>query len=459
MTGHVTALVALAGAVLLLGLLVSLALGRRKRSASRTVVARAPAPRGQRGALPSAPVPAVRGSARGSAPAEPRRPSVRIEVAEPGVRGPLFQYGGDGPGFEVDAPFAVVAIATTGFSPANGDRIVEIAIARVDARGGISDEYATLVDPGRDVGPVFLHGIATSEVRGIPTFADIAGEILDRLDGAVVVLHDGAFVERFLDAEFARAGVQLPLTPALCSQWLARRTLRTPDHTLRTLARHAGRTVLDTSSALGAVRTVAALLPQMLLAHGRPLHYLCGLRPMPELEVVVDPTIRPVDVREGTDGWMTTLLSRRRQPTSGAIDAQRYVDTVTGALADGRLLGGEAQTLARLGASAGLGAPQVEALHERLLENLRAAAMTDTILTTGQLRQLRTAASALGVPTYFDELRPTSPQDLVAGSPAAPSPRGPGTRPAPASRMPLCTHCHRDGHTRASCPQRAPLSV
>lgn len=425
MTGQVTALVALAGAVLLLGLLVSLALGRRKRSAGSSVVARKPAPRAPRGALPSAPVPI----ARGAVSAGPRRPPVRIAVAEPGVRGPLFQYGGDGAGFEVDAPYAVVAIATTGFSPANGDRIVEIAIARVDAAGRVSEEYSTLVDPGRDVGPMFVHGLSTSEVRGAPAFIDIAGELLDRLDGAVVVLHDGAFVERFLDAEFAGAGVQLPLTPALCSEWLARRTLRTPDHTLRTLSRHAGRTVLDTSSALGAVRTVAALLPQMLSVYGRPPRYLCGLRPMPELDIACDPVTRPVEVRESTDPWMTTLLSRRRLPTAppGEIDAQRYLDTVIEALADGRLLGGEAQTLARLGASAGLGAPQVEALHERLLQHLRAAALTDTILTTGQIRQLRTAAGALGLPTYFDELRPTSPQDLVAGR-SVPVPAMPPSR-------------------------------
>ena len=435
MTGQVTALVALAGAVLLLGLLMSLALGRRKRSASRSVVARRPAPRAHRGAVPSAPVASVRGATSG----EPRRPAVRIAVAEPGVRGPLFQYGGDGPGFEVEAPYAVVGIATTGFSPANGDRIVEIAVARVDAAGRVSDEYATLLDPGRDVGPMFLHGISTSEVRGAPTFADIAGEILDRLDGAVVVLHDGAFVERFLDAEFARAGVQLPLMPALCSEWLARRTLRTPDHTLRTLARHAGRTVLDTSSALGAVRTVAALLPQMLSVHGRPPRHLCGLRPLPELDILRDPASRPVEVRESTDAWMTTLLARRRLPTAapGEIDAQRYLDTVVEALADGRLLGGEAQTLARLGASAGLGTPQVEALHERLLEHLRAAALTDTILTTGQIRQLRTAAGALGLPTYFDELRPTSPQDLVAGR-SMPVPAVPSSRSESRSRsMPV----------------------
>jgi DNA polymerase-3 subunit epsilon len=443
MTGLVTALVAMAGAVLLLGLLVSVVLGRRQRSAA----ARRHAQSAQRGARPGVRAPVV----RGSKPVEPRRSDVRIAVAEPGLRGPLFQYGGDGPGFEVDAPFAVIDVATTGFSPADGDRIVEIAIARVDARGRIHDEYATLVDPGRDVGPVFVHGISNSEVRGAPTFADIAGEILDRMDDAVVVMHDGAFVERFLEAEFARAGVQLPLTPALCTSWLARRTLRTPDHTLRTLARHAGRTTLDTTVALGAVRTVAALLPQMLAVHGEPLRYLSGLRPMPELAGDVPPRTRAVEQRESTDGWMATLLTGRRLPTAapGEVDAQRYLDTVTEALADGRLLGGEARTLTRLGASAGLGAAQVDALHCRLVEHLRAAALADAILTTGQIRQLRTAASALGLSTYFDELRPTSPQDLVAARHWVPVPRD----------VRLCTHCRRPGHDRTRCPELASLPV
>jgi len=443
MTGLVTALVAAAGAVLLLGLLVSIVLGRRKRSAA---AARRHAQSAQHGARPAVPGPVFRGSAT----VEQRRPAARVAVAEPGLRGPLFQYGGDGPGFEVEAPFAVIDIATTGFSPANGDRIVEIAIARIDARGVIHDEYATLVDPGRDVGPMFVHGISTSEVRGAPTFADIAGEILDLMDDAIVVMHDGAFVERFLEAEFARADVQLPLTPALCTSWLARRTLRTPDHTLRTLARHAGRTTLDTAAAMGAVRTIAALLPQMLAVHGQPLRYLCGLRPMPELDCDALARTRVVEQRDRTDGWMASLMARRRLPSAaaGEVDAQRYLDTVTAALADGRLLGGEAQTLARLGASAGLGAPQVEALHGRLVEHLRAAALTDSILTTGQIRQLRTAAGALGLPTYFDELRPTSPQDLVAG------------RSMPVAReVRLCTHCRRPGHERTGCPELAALSV
>jgi DNA polymerase III epsilon subunit-like protein len=433
MTGHVTALVAGVGALLLLGLLVSIWAGRRKRSAAARRNA-------QREAA----------SVRGAVSVPARQPAQQFAVAEPGLRGPLFQYGGDGPGFEVDAPYAVVDIATTGFSPANGDRIVEIAIARVDAHGRIGDEYSTLLNPGRDLGPVFLHGISNFDVRDAPTFADIAGELLDRLDGAIVVAHDAAFVERFLDAEFDRMGEVLPLSPAVCSLWLAQRTMRTPDHRLPTLARYAGLAALDAQIALGGVRTLAGLLPRMLAAHREPLRFLCGLRPMPEFDCDAAPKARHVGAPEPGDSWMTALLARRELPAAaaGEIEAQRYLDAVTVALADGRLLGGEAQTLARLAASAGLGAAQVERLHGRLLEHLRSAALADAILTTGQIRKLRTAAAALGEPNWFDELRPTSPQDLVAGR-SVPVPR----------EVRLCSHCRRPGHQRAGCPELASLAV
>lgn len=409
MTQHMTALLALAGAVLLLGLLLSVVVGRRRSAARR---------RRLQVAQPA------------SRAVQPRQPAQKFVLAAPGLRGPIFQYGGDGPGFEIEAPFAIVDLATTGFSAANGDRIVEIAIARADADGRIQDEYSTILNPGRDVGPVFLHGISNIEVRDAPTFADIAGEILDRLDGAVVVAHDAALVERFLDAEFSRIDELLPLTPALCTLWLSRQAIPGADHRLPVLARQAGLAGVDTDSALGGVRTLAGLLPRLLHAYGEPLRWLCGLRPMPELECGSAPKDRPVEPAAAADPWMTALLSRRGLPTAapGDLDTQRYLDAVTRSLAEGRLLGGETQTLARLAASAGLGAAQLEDLHRRLLHHLLSAARADAILTTGQIRKLRAAAAALGEPNWFDDLRPTSPQDLMAGRsapvPSMPVPRG-----------------------------------
>src|SRR3954447_5023061 len=325
-----------------LGLLTALLLA--ERSSGRGAAQRRRHP-------PSAAVPAPR------PPVQVTEPEGPLPFAEPGMRGRLFQYGGDGAGFPVDAPYAVIDVETTGFSPAKGDRIVEVAIARFDARGRIEDEYATLVNPGRDVGPVFVHGISNTEVLDAPAFADIAGELLARMDGAVVVAHNATFEERFLAAEFARMDVALPLNPALCSLWLARRTLRTPNYKLTTLARTAGLSTVDAHTALADVRTVAALLPQMLAAHGEPLRYLTGLRRLPDLDRSTRPKTRAVELRRGTDGWLASMMARL--PMSAVevreADAQRYLDALTLALADGRIVGGEAQQLARLAGSAGMG--------------------------------------------------------------------------------------------------------
>lgn len=400
----------LVGASVLGGLALLVALFLVERASSR------------RAARRRQPATELRGSGTAPAVPTPRRP---VDVAgpegptafaEPGMRGRLFQYGGDGPGFPVDAPFAVVSVETTGLSPAAGDRIVEIAVVRVAADGRIEDEYGTLLAPGRDAGPAVVHGISTSELLDAPTFDDVAGELLDRLDGAVVVAHNAAFVERFLSAEFAGIGVTLPLNPALCSLWLARRTLRAPNHRLDTLARVAGLAVVDAHTALADARTVAALLPRMLAAHGEPPRYLTGLRPMPGLESGVEPKTRFGESRRTSDGWVASMVAGlpRAVVDAPSAEAQRYVDALTSALTDGRILGGEGQLLARLAGSAGIATDQLLALHGRVLGHLRAIALEQPILTTSELRQLKTAASGLGLPDFFDDLRPTSPQDLMA---------------------------------------------
>lgn len=398
----------LVGGSVVAGLALLVALFLAERASSRRAAHRRRATTQARGTTPAIPTP--------RRPVDVVEPEGPIPFAEPGMRGRLFQYGGDGPGFPVDAPFAVVSIETTGLSPAKGDRVVEIAVVRTDASGHVEDEYATLLNPGRDVGPVFVHGISNSEVLDAPTFDDVAGELLDRLDGAVVVAHNAAFVERFLAAELARIGVALPLNPALCSLWLARRTVRAPNQRLDTLARVVGVPVAEAPTALTDARTVAALLPRLLAMHGEPPRYLTGLRPMPQLVTEVGPRTRFGELRPAAPGWIASMVAGLPRAVIDApnADAQRYVDALASALTDGRILGGEGQLLARLAATAGIGEEQVLVLHRRFLGHLKATAMENPILTTAELRQLRTAASGLGLPDFFDDLRPTSPQDLMA---------------------------------------------
>ena len=55
--------------------------------------------------------------------------------------------------------YTVVDVETTGFSPDNGDRVVEIGVVYVSPRGEVQDHWSTLVNPQRDVGPTKVHGL------------------------------------------------------------------------------------------------------------------------------------------------------------------------------------------------------------------------------------------------------------------------------------------------------------
>ncbi|MFC5730259.1 MULTISPECIES: 3'-5' exonuclease [Nocardioides] len=265
-------------------------------------------------------------------------------------------------GAEHSGPYAVIDFETTGLS-ARRDRIVEVAIARVDASGRIEDEFATLINPeGRDVGPTFIHGITNAQVERAPTFADVAPELLCRLSGAVVVAHNATFEEAFLAAELKRAGLEVPRLPALCTLWLGRQTFTTPNYKLGTLARAAGVPLVDKHAALGDVRAVCALLPQMTRQLRTPVLFSCvpmswtsrNAQPLPLVT-------RAVALRKGSDGWMHSLMARL--PVTGiaphSASAEAYLDALTEVLSDGKITGEEAKVLAYLAGSAGMGGEQV----------------------------------------------------------------------------------------------------
>ncbi len=161
--------------------------------------------------------------------------------------------------------FAVVDVETTGFSPGRDDRIVEIAIVRLDAEGQVTGEFATLVKPDRDVGPTHVHGIEDADVAAAPRFADIAGDVARRLAGAVFTAHNVGFDLRFVAAEYERLGHRFPALPTLCTMSVARQLDGTLDsYNLDSCCARFGIRRPEAHSALHDARAAARLL-QMLL--------------------------------------------------------------------------------------------------------------------------------------------------------------------------------------------------
>ena len=81
----------------------------------------------------------------------------------------------------------VIDCETTGLG--QHDRIVEIAVLTLAPQTWEPmDEYDTLINPERDVGPVGVHGITASMVEAAPTFPEVAAALTHRLHGAILTL-------------------------------------------------------------------------------------------------------------------------------------------------------------------------------------------------------------------------------------------------------------------------------
>ncbi|MFG3025756.1 DEDDh family exonuclease [Streptomyces sp. NPDC048254] len=135
--------------------------------------------------------------------------------------------------------YAVVDVETTGL--ARDDRIISAAVYRLDERGEVEDHWYTLVNPERDPGPVWIHGLTSEVLEGAPLFTDVAEEFAARLDGRVLVAHNAVFDWQMIAREYARAKSEPPVKQRLCTIALSKELgLPLPNHKLETLAAHFG---------------------------------------------------------------------------------------------------------------------------------------------------------------------------------------------------------------------------
>lgn len=120
--------------------------------------------------------------------------------------------------------YAIVDIETTGGYAAH-HRITEIAICYHDG-GRITDTFHTLINPDRSI-PYYitgLTGITQEMVLSAPTFAEIAHDLYQRLEGKVFVAHNAHFDYSFLKKEFEQVGIKWQ-AKKLCTVRLSRKIL------------------------------------------------------------------------------------------------------------------------------------------------------------------------------------------------------------------------------------------
>jgi DNA polymerase-3 subunit epsilon len=308
-----------------------------------------------------------------------------------------------------ETPFAVVAVETTGLFAKRADRILEIAVLRVDATGRTLDEYATLVDPQRDVGPTSIHGIAASDVVSAPRFDEIAGDVAQRLSDAILVAHNIRFDLGFLTAEFARVGVAFPAMPMLCTLDLAYRLCAgKASRKLGYLCRDVGLPHDKRHNALADARTTATLIALYVESAAR-----IGLRDLPalgcdrceiperwhSLAALGRRLCRAESVaRQAAD---RTYLSRLvgRLPGNEATNAPtaEYLALLDLAIEDRIVARDEAEGLMASAMEWGMSRADVEAAHRAYLASLATGARADGSVTGAERHDLEAVCEMLGL--------------------------------------------------------------
>lgn len=95
---------------------------------------------------------------------------------------------------------------TTGLNARLGDRIIEIGCVEMVNRRFTGNNWHTYVNPQRKIeeGAKAVHGITDEFLADKRKFSEIAGEFIEYIRGAELIIHNADFDIEFLDAEFAR---------------------------------------------------------------------------------------------------------------------------------------------------------------------------------------------------------------------------------------------------------------
>lgn len=303
--------------------------------------------------------------------------------------------------------YAVIDLETTGFSPARGDRIIEVGLVLLDDAGQIEHEWTTLINPQRDVGATHVHRIRASDVVDAPRFRDVAGHLVNMLSGRTLVAHNQAFDVRFLRAELEASGYALPAAyAALCTMLWSRAVFGAAK-----LSDVCALLAIENASAHAALqdaRATAAVVSALIDTTGRSPRWdaeatsaIFPLASEPGIAVRNSPRVAVAEAAPMAfvDTATLPLWERISIPVDAADPAAAvYLDMLTRVMEDGLISTGEYSRLEAIAEVAHLSTERVAALHAAYLAAARAEALADGVISDDERRELAQIATILDQP-------------------------------------------------------------
>jgi DNA polymerase-3 subunit epsilon len=135
--------------------------------------------------------------------------------------------------------YVALDVETTGFSPKNGDRVIEIGAVAIEDQSIIT-QFSSLIDAGKRIPwrVQQVHGITDVMLDGEPKPDEVLPEFYKFITGSILVAHNASFDIGFLRHEFALLGMSLN-NRSLCTLKMSRKLYPyLPNHKLETVSRY-----------------------------------------------------------------------------------------------------------------------------------------------------------------------------------------------------------------------------
>ena len=137
----------------------------------------------------------------------------------------------------------VLDTETTGLSPQDGHRIIEIGALEMINYVSTGKTFHVYINPERPIDPdaMAVHGITDERVANEPVFADLVDDFLNFIGDDPMVIHNAPFDMGFINAELERCGKpSLPMDRAIDTLVMARKKFPGGQASLDALCRKFG---------------------------------------------------------------------------------------------------------------------------------------------------------------------------------------------------------------------------
>jgi DNA polymerase-3 subunit epsilon len=267
--------------------------------------------------------------------------------------------------------------------------------------GEVTREFVTLLNPERDIGPTSIHGLQATDVSAAPRFVDVAGVLLETLDGCVALAgHNIRFDHSFLSVEFARLGQIFPNGPTVCTMRLA------GGGSLSSCCEDYGISFAgDKHTALHDARATAQLLATLLRDTPREASKLTQLTPITWPRITKCP-VRLLTRDESRKSqakpptYLQKLFAKAENdlvPVTDDSAILAYTALLDRVLLDRYVDDTETQSLLDVATRWGVPGNRIREAHRQYLKHLARAALADGIITEVERRDLCQVASILGI--------------------------------------------------------------